>query len=52
MCWFLPSILVDVGVPGAPSVEQFFRQNRWLVTMPVPLRFGLESLPAPLLLLP
>jgi hypothetical protein len=25
MRWFLPSILVDVGVPGAPSVEHFFR---------------------------
>jgi hypothetical protein len=23
MCWFSPSILVDVGVPGAPSVEPF-----------------------------
>jgi hypothetical protein len=39
MCWFSPSILVDVGVPGAPSVEHFFHQNWWLITMLTPLRF-------------
>jgi hypothetical protein len=39
MCWFLPSILVDIGVPGAPSVAHFFRQKWWLVTTSTPLRF-------------
>jgi hypothetical protein len=32
MCWFSPSILVDVDVLGAPSVEQFFCRGWWLVT--------------------
>jgi hypothetical protein len=39
MCWFSPSILVDVGVPGAPPIEHLFRRNWWLVTTPTPLRF-------------
>jgi hypothetical protein len=39
MCGFLPSVLVDVGVPGAPPVEHFFRQKQWLIMTPAPLRF-------------
>jgi hypothetical protein len=39
MCWFSPSVLVDVGVPGAPSVEHFFCRKWWLVTTPKPLCF-------------
>jgi hypothetical protein len=39
MCWFSPSVLVDVGVPGTPSVEQFFRRGWWLVATLMPLCF-------------
>jgi hypothetical protein len=38
MCQFSPSILVEVGVPGTPPVQQFFCRGWWLVTMPTPLR--------------
>jgi hypothetical protein len=36
---FLPSILVDVGVPGTPSVEHFFCRKWRLITTPMPLCF-------------
>jgi hypothetical protein len=39
MCWFSPSIVVDVGVPGAPLIEHFFHRKWWLVTTLMPLRF-------------
>jgi hypothetical protein len=35
---FLPPILVDVGVPGTPSVEHLFRQKWRCITMPTPFR--------------
>jgi hypothetical protein len=39
MCRFSPSILVEIGVPGTPPVEQFFHRGWWLVTTPMPLHF-------------
>jgi hypothetical protein len=39
MCGFLPSVLVDVGVPRTPSVEHFFCRKRRLIMTPTPLRF-------------
>jgi hypothetical protein len=39
MFWLSPSILVDVGVPGAPAVEHFFCHKWWLVTTPTLLCF-------------
>jgi hypothetical protein len=33
------SILVEVGVPCASSIEHFFRRRRWLITASAPLCF-------------
>jgi hypothetical protein len=35
---FSPPILVDVGVPGTPSVEHLLRQKWWCITTPTPFR--------------
>jgi hypothetical protein len=49
---FSPPVLVNVGVPGTPSVEHFFCRKWRCITTLTPFRFGLESRPALLLLLP
>jgi hypothetical protein len=38
MCGFLPPVLVDVGVPGTPSVEHLFRRKWRCITTPTPFR--------------
>jgi hypothetical protein len=35
---FSPPILVDVGVPGTPSIEHLFRRKWWCITTPTPFR--------------
>jgi hypothetical protein len=36
---FSPPVLVDVGVPGTPSVEHFFRRKWRCITTPMPFCF-------------
>jgi hypothetical protein len=35
---FSPPVLVDVGVPGTPSIEHLFRRKWWCITTPTPFR--------------
>jgi hypothetical protein len=35
---FSPPVLVDVGVPGTPSIEHLFHQKWWCITTPTPFR--------------
>jgi hypothetical protein len=35
---FSPPILVDVGVPGTPSIEHLFHRKWWCITTPTPFR--------------